>query len=384
MNTEVTQTVAPTNAQVEELLDLVVHEVQLTDSQHEDAKSKYDAVGRWLAAVDSPVRPLEPNIYPQGSLRIGTTVKPWRHVEFDLDLVCEITPTHLLEPLEAYDLLLARMQQSATYAPILEPKYRCIRLNYANNFHLDIVPAIPSPDRAAGTAILIPDRDKAAWHSSNPLGYAEWFHDIAALPVTKRVLADARIEPLQAPEPLGNKAPLKLAVQLLKRARDVAFAEHPDAAPSSIILTTLAASVYRKEARATDAFTAVLDRCYALASRGPIHLTNPANPGESFTDRWRTDPRSYAAFVEQIGALRERWLTEVLDGDFVTASRALKEIFGYVLVGAALVKYADRRTQAREKRHLFVSRKSGTLMTAAAAGSVRVPDHTFFGGSDDE
>jgi hypothetical protein len=385
MNTDIVPTLSPPTGQVEELLDLVIQEVQLTESQHDDAKVKYGEVTKWLAAPGSPVRSLSPNIYPQGSLRLETTVRPWHHIEFDLDLVCEITPTHRMEPLEAYDLLLARMEASEIYAPILEPKYRCIRLNYAKNFHLDIVPAIPDPNRAAGsTAILIPDRDKAAWHSSNPLGYAKWFLDNTVIPVTKRVLADARIEPLGDPEPLDGKAPLKLAVQLVKRARDVAFMSQPELSPSSIILTTLAATMYGKEETATHAFTAVLDRCHALASRGPFHVANPANPGESFTDCWCTNPASYAAFVEKLGALRQRWRTEVLGSDFVTASRALKEIFGQAPVGAALSKYADRRTHAREQGRLFASRQSGALITGATAGSVRVPGHTFYGGSDDE
>ena len=79
-------------------------------------------------------------------MRIDTTVKPWRHVEFDLDLVCELTtPARPLDPLVAYNLL-ARMKSSGIYAPNpFEPRYRCIRLNYANNFHLDIVPPSPTP-----------------------------------------------------------------------------------------------------------------------------------------------------------------------------------------------------------------------------------------------
>ena len=386
MNTGASQTLRAINAQVEELLDLVVQEVQLTDSQHQDAGDKYQAVGRWLAAPDSPVRVLNPSIYPQGSLRIGTTVNHWRHVEFDLDLVCELTaPARPLNPLDAYRLVLDRMNSSGIYAPILEPRYRCIRLNYAGNFHLDIVPAVPDSAGVDSTAILIPDRDKAEWHSSNPVGYANWFENQAIIPsMTKRALADARIEPLREPEPLRVKAPLKLAVQLLKRARDVAFARGPELAPSSIILTTLAASVYQKEDDATDALTAILNRCYALASQGPIEVRNPANPLESFTDSWRKDPAAYSAFVKHLSGLRERWLGDVLSGDFTTAGRALQEIFGKVPVDAALLKYADRRASAREQSHLFAARRTGSLLIAAAPGSIRVPGHTFFGGRDDE
>ena len=67
----------------------------------------------------------------------------------------------------------------------------------------------------------------------------------------------------------------------------------------------------------------------------------------------------------------------------MTASRALEE-FSARRRSAPRSKYADRRARAREESRLFASRQSGTLITAAAAGSVRVPGHTFYGGSDDE
>src|SRR5271167_4992069 len=64
--------------------------LQLTSTQYKDAESKYQAVGKWLSAPGSPLFICAPEIYPQGSMLLGTTIRPWRGEEFDLDLVCQL------------------------------------------------------------------------------------------------------------------------------------------------------------------------------------------------------------------------------------------------------------------------------------------------------
>src|SRR5258708_26986162 len=71
------------------LLNLICEKLQLSETQHELAQGHYQAVNEWLFA-DGPLAHLEPNIYPQGSFRLGTTVKPIGYGEYDLDFVCEL------------------------------------------------------------------------------------------------------------------------------------------------------------------------------------------------------------------------------------------------------------------------------------------------------
>src|SRR5262245_20197678 len=70
---------APKNRDLGEILDLIGVCVQLTDTQFKDAESKYKAVSAWLNAENSPLQAFEPDIFPQGSLRLDTTVKPLSH-----------------------------------------------------------------------------------------------------------------------------------------------------------------------------------------------------------------------------------------------------------------------------------------------------------------
>ena len=81
-----------THAQKRQLvgfLELICQELDLTESQFEDAKEKYEAVGKWLDSGDS-IKYYGPRIIPQGSISLGTAVRPIGRNEFDIDLVCKL------------------------------------------------------------------------------------------------------------------------------------------------------------------------------------------------------------------------------------------------------------------------------------------------------
>src|SRR5438552_1805623 len=100
-------TEAPTT-QLDDLLGRIGAGLELSATQHELAEQHYRAVGGWLDTPGTALAPYHPSIYPQGSLRIGTTVRPWGRAEYDLDLVCGVlaqtrafaTPLVLLDLLE--------------------------------------------------------------------------------------------------------------------------------------------------------------------------------------------------------------------------------------------------------------------------------------------
>ncbi len=371
------------SGQLDELLDRVVEALQLTPTQHQSAEQKYHAVAKWLSADGSIVASLSPHIYPQGSLLTQTTVRPLLHQEFDLDLVCQLAASPAGGPEPLYELLWDRMHENGLYRPMLERRARCMRLKYANDFHLDIVPAIPDPAGTTATSLLIPDQEQEAWRPSNPKGYAEWLEEKARLPLMEKRAMDARIEPLRAPQPVSSKPPLKLTVQLLKRWRDVAFAGRTEEPPSSIILATMAGLVYQKERNVTGALSAVLGRIAVWARREAIELWNPANKKECITERWHKKPGAYELFVEEVGAFDRRWQTLVQQGTLSDVARELERLFGESPVKRAMKAYAENRTQARQTGQLHVSRTTGTLLSGVGTGALRVPNHTFHGGSDE-
>src|SRR5260370_1315895 len=58
------------------LLRAICAELRLSDALHRQAKERYEAVGRWLLVESGPLARGEPHLFPQGSLRLLTTVRP--------------------------------------------------------------------------------------------------------------------------------------------------------------------------------------------------------------------------------------------------------------------------------------------------------------------
>jgi Second Messenger Oligonucleotide or Dinucleotide Synthetase domain len=369
------------NTQVDDLLKRICEELQLTSARYDQAVERYQAVCNWLEADGSVVAVFNPTIYPQGSMKIGTTVKPFGWDEYDLDFVCEFRTSvnRFQSPLQLLKLLESRLREHELYRSILEAKNRCVRLNYANEFHMDILPACPDLS-IGGSCLFVPDRKSQTWKHSNPKGYANWFESRCELALKllmeqRRLMAKA--EPIPPQEVAEEKAILKRVVQILKRWRDVRYQREPKLAPISMVLTTMAAQVYRGERTVTAALTSVLNGFVSLIDQSAprIYVLNPANPKEDLSERWN-DAAQYRTFVDGIRELHERWNRVLATTGIQNVSNQLEHIFGEP-VKAAIKKQARALQELREKASLRVAQAG--LLTAVPAIGVRVRPNTFHG-----
>lgn len=74
-----------------ELIKSIIESLELPDSAYEKAKSRYENVGEWLGRDESLCRGNAPHIFPQGSFRLGTVIRPLDESEtYDLDLACNL------------------------------------------------------------------------------------------------------------------------------------------------------------------------------------------------------------------------------------------------------------------------------------------------------
>jgi len=363
---------------LDELFTRVCEKLQITDTQRSQAESSYEAIARSLEAPGSPVAPYAPRIYPQGSLRLGTTVKPLERDEFDLDIVCELNldPTFLPHPPRLIDALYAFFQNEPRYKGKVTRKNRCVRVSYANQFHMDILPGCPDP-RNGGTCIVVPDGAAREWKPSNPQGYAGWFDSRCALAIT-RVLAEAeRIPPMEVTR---QKAVLKLVTQLLKRWRDIEYAERPQVAPISIVLTTLAGFYFSGEQSVTGALLGVVGRVVsALPLGGRLVVLNPANHHEDLSEKWAEQPKAYGAFVEGIVNLYSRINELIEPAPLQDTARILGELFGEDVTTVILSEYARSFEGAYSDGRVKAARHSGLLTGAALGSGVALRKHTFHG-----
>lgn len=318
------------------LLDSIVRELEVSDSRYEAAERSYKSVGEWLNRPESMLKPYQPDVYVQGSFALGTAIRPLSEDEdYDVDAVCELkrrTKSQVSQATLKQELgreLTVYAESKGMRSPKSKP--RCWTLNYADGvqFHLDALPALFDGtmqrlllERAglvaswSDHAIAITDENHWAyelihdeWPTSNPKGYALWFRSRMAVLFDARrksLALEARAQVHEIPE-YRVKTPLQRAIQLLKRHRDVRFADRPDEKPISIIITTLAAKAYNNETTLTDALLNVLTGMdQHIKSRGDVTwIENPADPRENFADKWHAQPGLEAAFYEWLSAARE-------------------------------------------------------------------------------
>jgi hypothetical protein len=308
-----------TSEQKKLLLENMTFLLELPESAYQKAKARYEDIGEWFGRDESLCKENDPHIFPQGSFRLGTVIRPLDESEaYDLDLACKLRKgiTNGSHTQESLKVLVGREIESYRIARgIKEPKeekHRCWRLEYQDdhNFHMDIVPNIPADNsrqrlifeslRSLGTddvfaeatshtTISITDdrhpqykQLSENWHISNPEGYAKWFESRMNASL-RSILEKAQVDEIPI---YRRKTPLQRSIQLLKRHRDTMFRDDSDVKPISIIITTLAARAYQGEADIELAMSTILSRMGSLVNPSRPRVPNPVDPAEDFADRW--------------------------------------------------------------------------------------------------
>ena len=235
--------------QIVEVLEMVCESLELSNSQFAQAKQRYEGVGACLAGSDDPVlRAI--TIYLQGSTALRTTVKPIGVNEHDVDLVAHVPDLDVeISPAALKKAIGDCLRANGNYAPLLEEMPRCWRLNYANEFHLDITPSIPNPDCRFGGE-LVPDKTLKDVEGLEPEGLQAAVRGArqarsghpppqARRRLTARGRASSRIR-----RPAASRASCAARCRSRSATATSCSSTTPDLAPLSVIITTLASRSY--------------------------------------------------------------------------------------------------------------------------------------------
>ena len=427
-------------ADINSILAHIAESLDISPTDYDRAVRSYGAVGTCLEnGYDKgfyPKSAAPPAIYPQGSINLGTVVRPIRKgkeaAEFDVDLVCEIQtqPSNASTPRVIKHQAGDCLKDNGTYADKIDREgRRCWTLNYAESdgigFHLDVLPCVPCPQEDHPVypgAVSITHRydgeDAYEWKPGNPKGYGAWFRDRNvtfakyADEQRQRILAELHITPAgllkyasidQVPDQLV-RTPLQRAIQLMKRHRDMRFsANEANHKPISIIITTLAAYLYAGEEDVFSALSNIVEqldmhsellrshflpinektvslKLITRKANGEWVIPNPVNDGENFADRWHEDHDARArAFFQWV-----RWLSEdirnVPIGKGLSAvSSYLEPLFGERATKDAAGRWGDSLRIEREGGRLKMTSGTGIL---GAAGSITTKAHNFHAEND--
>lgn len=371
------------------LLNAIAQNIDISDEMFEKAEKTYTGLGKW---IDQETPEYEISIYPQGSFALGTVVRPITNSDdYDLDIVCQFKKQYELTAkelkIDVVKPLLVRYKKTSSD---IEEKKRCWHVEYVDvpNFHMDVIPAY-----CFGNSICITDHnevnDSYDYIGSNPSGYVTWFFDSCAkqrvrlyeqyIKEHRIVVAQADVEDVKRRK---VKTPLQRVVQLLKRHRDIMFADDDSGnKPISIIITTIAARLYEEEDNIYDALANILVKAPAWIMNNckgtQYYIENPSYPGENFADKWNTHPERATTFFKWLNQARQ----DLVDGDILKNNRMemgthIKKCFGDKTGIMVFNQEAEDMRSAIVTGALKVEPTTGNI---SKQGTVSVPPVHHFG-----
>lgn len=368
-------------AQIDDLLARAAEKLQLDKTRREKIESSYMSIQEVLENDPEFFNSKSFEIYPQGSVRIGTTVKPLAKNEFDLDIVLHIRDKNYEQtnPIKVYNELKRVLKNDGRYEDKVEPKTRCVRLKYAGDYHMDILPGCQEKIQNEDV-IIIPDRELKEWLISNPRGYAKWFLEKAE--TIRLTLLEKAYSAEEIPaDDFATKKPLQRAVQIIKRYRDLFFEKSPDYATSSIVLTTIAGELYQNQESIFETIDSIISQIknkVNVSRTQRIKVLNPVNEEEDFTDKWEREPQYYSEFIRFSESLYESWQRLKQDNGIIEESKILKGVIGEKLFSDSIREQTMITEDYRQKGKVFSSSAAGTLGSKKQADNP-IKKNTFFG-----
>lgn len=383
---------------VDALLADVAVKIQLSRSNYERAKERYETIQRWLERDGSPLKGEIVLFYPQGSVSIGATITTKTDADqYDIDLMVEALWPPGTTARTMLDLLhvAVKGEPGSRYYNMTHRMTRCVQVRFAD-MHIDLTPSALVPQRNHRTSLIAHSKLETNDHRvilANPAGFSEWF--LEATPVEEELaksFAARAAEAVDLPDqdPVYRKSKPLLSLQLFKRFRNLRYETRDMRMPPSVLLSYLfalhaksAATLAEELEHQARALHAVLK---AKSSMGLlIEYSNPRCPEDKFTDRWPAnvvDQRvlcdDLEHFIAQMQKLRGQTSLE-------EKRKILRDLFGESVAERAFETFSKRLAEQKQANTLTHALGTGAIglaasKPAAAAGPYRTTrPHTFFG-----
>jgi hypothetical protein len=378
----------PQKAFLMEAIDLALDQLDLGTSDLEKIESAYNGIGNYLAGCEHPLLE-DAEIYPQGSIRLRTTVKPLTKEEFDVDLILFLPNAGNATRDEINDVVWKHLKASKVYGPLAEPLARGFRINYSGNYHLDITPAVEyTAEELRGQPLWVVDK-RFQFKESNPEGFALCFDDACGLRPkimrTQSFRETLSAEMIKDFPDQNDKKLLNRIIQVIKRHRDVWAARednrYGEYKPISVLLTTLATLAYLHIVRLGKTFSSELDVLLDVLELMPTFIQqandeyrveNPSMHEENYAEKWNRKekmegPKLRQGFFEwhkaAIHDLEE--LARASNQGMNVMFASLSEALGERPVKAARESIVETVSASREKGNLGVVLGTGAIAAAA-------------------
>lgn len=302
--------------------DFLKNTVNINQTRIDTLTSRVSSVEKFLSSNETFEDDFI-DFVPQGSYAHKTIIKPSsRKPEFDADVLLYLSPVDDWEPKDYVENLYSVFRGSATYRDKVRRNSRCVMLDYASEFSLDVVPCILRKPFLIFETEHITNRLTNEEEETKPKDYTEWFLK------KDRIVTNHR---------------LVKVVRLAKYLRDI----KQTFSVKSILLTTLFGMQIDDldSSKIADEFCDLPTSLKTLFNRlndwlqyreeMPI-VTNPVLDSEDFNRHW--DQEKYSNFRSQWSRYTG-WINDAYDEtDKDKSIEKWRKIFGSEYAKSAAVK----------------------------------------------
>jgi len=332
----------------------LTNEVNLNQSRLDQLDDRVGAVTGFLQNGEHDLADHFIQTIPQGSYAHRTIIKPVQaNDEFDADLLLELDEVVGWSPGDYVEELYRAFRSSSTYRGMVRRRARCVTVDYANEFHIDVVPYLERHGEH-----YITNRDTDQFELTNPEGFNAWLEE-------KNRVANGH---------------LIKAIRLLKYLRDY----KNTFSVRSVILNILVGDRVNEAVLLGDpqhyqdvptVFKNVLVALDDYLQANPIMPTiaDPSCPTENFNHRW--DQEGYANFRKWIEYYSDK-ATAAYDEPDKSESLALwQDIFGTEFKAPAMLaaKVASLpAVRAASSTEQFLDQRFGIPIATDARYQLRI------------
>jgi hypothetical protein len=180
--------------------------------------------------------------------------------------------------------------------------------------------------------------------------------------------------------PIEEKSPRVVALQLIKRNRDIAFREPARRnrnmrKPPSVVLAAISLDAGPVKPSLIDEVISVASAIRTklrekIGMRRTVEVRNPAYPPDVFTDRWPENEKAQDLFDDDLRRLTiELYRLRNEDLSMTEKSEILKRLFGETAANYAIESTLDARRHEMEAGRLQAG-STGKIAAAVAAPAV--------------
>ncbi|GGB53131.1 SMODS domain-containing nucleotidyltransferase [Fictibacillus barbaricus] len=312
------------------------------------------AVSSWDTKfiTDEVIKDIYIDYYTQGSYSTNTGVRPKGEDEFDVDVVLVLDIDEDSDPKDVLHSIKDRIKSYSGFEDKVKAKSRCVRIEYAGEFHVDVVPALEY-----GSIIKIPSKQDGEWKKTNPAGFTAWCNGI-------------------------NKESdqyFSKVVKILKHWRDENVGK--DSAPKSILLTTLVGHAFVKKASIAETLVETLKEiisdiesyiAWLVEDDDVPQISNPSLAEENLARNW--SKKKASRFLNKLRTLKDNCVDALEDDDKESSIKKWQDIFGKEYFPSELGAAKAMATSVRAGAVMV-----GTSGHLNMEEGTKIKDHRFYG-----